>query len=283
MDSDGTRRAWLIFYVDRQRYAVPVSCIEELVCEEAIQAVSLPGMNKAVTGLVRWREQILPRLDLRTVLGLQPMSQQTAELLQTLTQREADHVNWLKELEASVEEDRPFTLATDPHKCAFGKWYDHVRSDDQLRDAFTNRNVGLLRVLNAFDQPHAEIHGIAQEVEALKKQGHREQAHELINKTRENVLSAMVKLFNDARGFIQKLHRSMTIILHHGQDRVCLVIDSIDLIIEVEDTSLETIETPAEASGLQLRVSRYDEDQNLVMHIEPSDLIQWQAAQTSAA
>lgn len=283
MDNDVVRRAWLIFYIDGQRYAVPVDCIEELLCEDAIQTVSLPGMNKAVTGLVRWRGQILPRLDLRTVLGLQPMFEQTAELLQTLTQREADHVNWLKELEASVREDRPFTLATDPHKCAFGKWYDHVRSDDKLRNSFTNQNQGLLRVLSSFDEPHCEIHGIAQEVENLKEQGHREQAHELIDRTRENVLNAMIKLFNEARGLIQRLHRSMTIILHHGQTRVCLVIDSIDLIVEVEESSLNEIETSADASGLHLRVSRCTEDQDLLMHIDPGDLIQWHAAQEDAA
>lgn len=39
-----------------------------------------------------------------------------------LAERETDHVNWINELERSVQEKRKFTLTTDPYKCAFGKW-----------------------------------------------------------------------------------------------------------------------------------------------------------------
>lgn len=283
MSAHNETRAWLVFHVDSQRYAIPVACIEEIIRENSIQVVQLPGMNQGMTGLARWREQIVPRLDLRTVLGLPPMADKTAELIQTLRQREADHVNWLKELEASVWEDRPFTLATDPHKCAFGKWYDRIRSDERSREAFTNRNMGLLRVLQAFDQPHTNIHAVAHQIESLKKQQQRDQAQNLINKTRDTVLAAMVRLFHEAGEYIHRFHQSTLLILHHADTHLCLVIDSIDLIVQVDNVSLQAIDHPSGVSRLPVRVSQGEKAEGLVMHIEPDDLVHWHTSQPNAA
>jgi purine-binding chemotaxis protein CheW len=65
--------------------------------------------------------------------------------------REQDHRKWLLELEASVQEHRSFLMTTDPHKCAFGKWYDNYHAD----------NAWLAALLKKVDGPHRQIHAVA--------------------------------------------------------------------------------------------------------------------------
>jgi hypothetical protein len=65
--------------------------------------------------------------------------------------REQDHRKWLLELEASVQEHRSFLMTTDPHKCAFGKWYDNYHAD----------NAWVAALLKKVDGPHRQIHAVA--------------------------------------------------------------------------------------------------------------------------
>ena len=83
-------------------------------------------------------------MDLRVRLGMIPLKKEIDDLVDLMKQREQDHRKWLEELESSVRQQREFKLATDPHKCAFGKWYD----------TFTTDNLTLGHALKKFDQPH---------------------------------------------------------------------------------------------------------------------------------
>ena len=68
-----------------------------------------------------------------------------------LKEREKDHRNWLSELESSVKENRPFTLATDHHKCKFGQWYD----------SYVPKSYEESEFLKKFEMPHKRIHEVA--------------------------------------------------------------------------------------------------------------------------
>jgi purine-binding chemotaxis protein CheW len=81
-------------------------------------------------------------------MGLTSAVEETESFCALMQQREQDHRNWLNELEAS---SRPFTLATDPHQCAFGKWYDKFKAE----------NAWVAALLKKFDVPHRQIHGMA--------------------------------------------------------------------------------------------------------------------------
>ena len=56
-----------------------------------------------------------------------------------------------------VKENGKFTLARDPHQCAFGKWFDNFKTD----------NIAVSEVLKKFDAPHKRIHALADEIEEL--------------------------------------------------------------------------------------------------------------------
>jgi len=78
-----------------------------------------------------------------------------------MVQREVDHLNWANEVNALLtdSEMNELTVETDPHKCAFGKWY---YSDERIRAEETIPE--LKQLLAEIEQPHNHLHESAMEI-----------------------------------------------------------------------------------------------------------------------
>ncbi len=136
---------WVIFKLADRLFGLSAADVKEMVALPEVRTVpNAPGSARGVTNL---RGKVHVVWDLRQLLGLTTLRQETDALIQELTQREQDHKNWLAELERSIREQRAFTLTTDPHKCKFGIWYD----------TFKTENLILSSLLKKFDEPHQAI------------------------------------------------------------------------------------------------------------------------------
>lgn len=124
----------------------------------------------------------------------------------------------------SVSDKREFKLATDPHKCAFGKWYDSFKSEDLL----------INRLLSQFEKPHEIIHSIAKTVEEYMVKGEVKKAKELIEDTKSKELSLMIKLFSDIKIAYRHNLSEKIIILKREGDRCALAVDKVLSVESVE-------------------------------------------------
>jgi len=83
-----------------------------------------------------------------------------------MVQREVDHLNWARAVSALLTDDKvtELTVETDPHKCAFGKWY---YSAD--KDAAIELVPQLAGPLGEIEEPHRLLHESAIKIaEAFK-------------------------------------------------------------------------------------------------------------------
>ena len=60
------RQPWVLFRVNGEVFALPISLIEQIV--PVAEITGLPGQGGAVRGLMRFREGVVPLMDLRRVL-----------------------------------------------------------------------------------------------------------------------------------------------------------------------------------------------------------------------
>src|SRR5216684_6094246 len=155
---------WLIVEALKRQFAVPVASVREIVMMSDWTAV--PDCEPHVRGVINLRGRIIPVIDVRKRFGWQSAEEQVEAFCQLMKQREEDHRNWLKELRKSVEEGTEFRLATDPRKCAFGKWYYSYRAESPW--------IG--GVLKKFEDPHNRIHALASSIKELTKAGRRKDA-----------------------------------------------------------------------------------------------------------
>ncbi|MCA9648037.1 MAG: CZB domain-containing protein, partial [Myxococcales bacterium] len=108
-------------------------------------------------------------------------------------------------------------LATDPHQCGFGKWYDSYRTDNLLFAAHLKR----------FDEPHKAIHALAAKTLAMVTDGKREEALALIQAARETELNEMIQLFETAKHLVQESTREILIVLRGASPKAGLCVDAI--------------------------------------------------------
>ncbi|RMF79345.1 MAG: hypothetical protein D6739_11140 [Nitrospirae bacterium] len=213
VDNEATQQV-VVRVVDRY-FGLPIRLVREMVSMGAV--TTLPHVEGHVRGVMNLRGKVIPVVDLRHRLGIPTLDDEVGEMVAMLEQREQDHRNWLAALERSVEEGEEFKLATDPHKCAFGKWYD----------AYTTSNLVVANHLKRFDTPHKQIHAIAERCLRLAAEGDREAAREVIEQTRTTVLSRMVDLFAELKRILRETQRSITVVIDAPSGPYALAVDEV--------------------------------------------------------
>ncbi len=233
MSSIEATRRWLVVEVAEQAFGIDVESIQELLDLTSQSVHRLPRSSPHMLGMLRVRESVLPLVDLRRLIGVPSMEAETESVIELLNERRRDHVNWLSELEASVDESRPFRLTTDPHACAFGRWYDQLMADRKAVDRFTNGNLALRNVLESFDLCHQRIHAIAHQVTNLVETGDVAAARAVIEATRNGDLKRMIALFERACELVGTVRHPRVVLVRIGGDVVGLAVDDVCQVAEI--------------------------------------------------
>ena len=229
------------------------------------KVVSVPQAPNYVKGVINLRGQVIPVVDLRLKMGMTSLADESKDLVQLLNQREQDHKNWIAELESSVRERREFKLATDPHKCAFGKWYDNFKTDNRI----------LASCLAKFDAPHQKIHGIAVKVKKQEEKEDFDSAFEIIKQTKNGELAEMIKLFSEARSLLNESNREIALVLEWKDRTMAVGVDSVETVEKLSESNIE--EVPAAVSTLDndciAGIGKRGKDNELVQLLDVGNLI----------
>ncbi|MCP4160276.1 MAG: methyl-accepting chemotaxis protein, partial [Deltaproteobacteria bacterium] len=90
------------------------------------------------------------------------------KLRSILVQKEIDHLNWVKELNGLIVDDKitALTVETDYHKCGFGKFlYGEGRKEAE------KTGPGLAALFKQIEEPHRKLHESAIAIGKVYKQG----------------------------------------------------------------------------------------------------------------
>lgn len=247
----------LLVRLGERLVGVPARLVAEMLRLGAVRP--FPQASGVVRGSMLVRDEIVAVRDLRASLGLPTLGAEMEELRAMLRAREQDHRNWLEELERSVEEARPFSLATDPHKCAFGRWYDQFRTN----------NVVLAAHLKRFDGPHKRIHALAGEVDALVQAKQMDRARARIQWGRETELSEMIRLFRELDELLVANSQEIAVVLSGVRGaRVAYAVD------RVESLQPLTPQTPPAGSGsTRSNCALFGPNRELAVLLSDADLL----------
>jgi len=234
--------SWVLFKLGVEEYGIRTENIREMVL--FTEPSKVPDYPDHMRGVINLRGMVIPVIDLRKRLGKHGLLEEEEELITILNGREEDHVRWLNELKASVEEDREFTLTTDPHACAFGKWYDNFTTDNQLLQA----------QLKKFDQPHKSIHNIAIDAAKLRNEGKKDDALALIQYVWNGKFSLLRSLFRETIKLIEDNVSEIVIIVESNDMRVGFIVDKVLEVTDITPTEIE--DSPKIKNGVPSRFIR---------------------------
>jgi len=241
MESSFYDYPWVLLRLKKEMYGVAAPYVQTMVAMPEVTAI--PHRPKWSRGVVNLRGQIIPIIDLRRRLGMDSFLDNINELVDLMHQREQDHRNWLEELQNSVREERSFALATDPHKCKFGQWYD----------SYKPRTLTEAQFLQKFAEPHERIHGIAIHVQELRAQKKQSEAMDMIKRTRNCDLVEMIRLFDQFRTMIRELrYTEIALVIENLDKKIGMAVDSIESVEMLENDSAEELPDTLQQRGNNL-------------------------------
>ncbi len=254
---------WVVFRLQDYHFAIPAFEVQEMVALPDLTPV--PNAPPHVRGMINLRGHIMPLIDLRQRMHMESSSQAMAGFIDTLDQREQDHKNWIAELENSVRDKRKFGLTTDPHKCAFGQWFDTFETD----------NFELMGIIQKFDRPHRRIHAIADEVEAAVDEGDFNHAYGLIQRTRDGALARMIELFAEVRLAVKKTQREIAMVMERRGRNVALAVDAVEAVEMIDPATIEDAHESISGVSDQFvtQVGRLNETDQMVLILDLTSVL----------
>ncbi len=171
------------FLVADTLYACPVSQVRYIEQDnrKTTRIETTQGYNEVTT----YQGRPVPIYDFCSMLGVPAEYQENRELIKLLKSKEKDHIAWVDALEHSIRTGSAFTKARDPAECAFGKWYAQFEAKDMiLRD-----------ILADMEEPHRRIHGLANQLLDLCKDGHQDEALKRLSIEKSRTLVKLLDLF----------------------------------------------------------------------------------------
>lgn len=209
---------WVVFRINNCSYAINTDIIISILSLPS-HITKVPSSPDYITGIINSRGEILPLIDLRTLFSFKSLETEYNEFRQMIDMRKQDHVNWVIELKKTIEQNTEFKLATNPHKCKLGKWYDNFMS--------TNSVVSFN--LNKLDKPHKELHSMVELWEECKKNN--SEIKPCQRKEFENNLDELetriLKILDDTKKAFRYHYRQMAISLRNEFMNVAVVVDEV--------------------------------------------------------
>jgi chemotaxis signal transduction protein len=148
---------YVLFKLNNEVYAVSCCNVKSIMKAPALQL--LPNMPAGLLGIFVLLGNTVNCYDLRNIFGFKSLDSELKEFEEMLSKRKQDHVNWVNALQSSVDTGEAFSLATDPHKCAFGRWYDNFESPSGT----------VMMHLRKIKEPHDKLHRAAHLIEDCRK------------------------------------------------------------------------------------------------------------------
>ena len=252
-------KPWVVIRLGNALFGVSSSQVQQMISMPDVNSV--PYAPDHIRGVINLRGKVMPLIDLRVRLGMVSAKTETDNLVDMLCQRKEDHRNWIRELILCLDEKRPFLLATDPHKCAFGKWYDTYRSDNLLVSS----------ILPKFDEPHKRIHALADDAFGLQKQGNDPGAKELVHVAEKTDLAIVMELFDNLCKTIRESCREIALILMLDQQYFAAAVDGVES-VEAFSSQFEPL-PDLTSNNLCGFVGTRLKDKSHILILEPSTLL----------
>jgi chemotaxis signal transduction protein len=206
---------WVLFNIAGSIYGISSEKILSIIILHEI--TNLPKAPDYIRGVINLRGKIIPFIDLRKKLDLKSVPEEIMEFEEMLARRNQDHIHWLDELENSVKENREFKLTTDPHACAFGKWFDLFQTDD----------IVLNSLLRKVDRTHKYIHSIAVRIKTHQEHHEYSEAEQILASTKDTELKLLINLFSGMVDAYRESRREIGLVLENKEMTVGVITDEV--------------------------------------------------------
>lgn len=210
--------SYLTFKSGSASFALNVNSVRYITSAAAIKTREAPDDKKRMHQIFDFDGQATELYHFCDIIGSSSQQQEVTDLLALLSLRKQDHIAWINALEHSLQTGEPFTKATDPHKCAFGLWYDH----------YIPLDAELAAIMVRFNAPHQRIHSLAEQLLTMAKAPERvAEALAILQSEKLSTFKELLTIFEMATSRLQDMLKPVIIILASEYSNFAIELDNI--------------------------------------------------------
>jgi len=219
-DKSAQQRQIFTFYVDEVMFGLKVENV--LMVGQGLQNIQqLPIEERGFCGVTKFQGVVVPVLDFAHRIDIPSGIDSKTDLLALLEQHENEYIEWIASLDQAIKSGAQFTTIQKPDENQFSKLYKQFKTWDET----------LKELLAAFEEPHAALHVLADEL--LVTENDNQTVTINILERADTTLRQLLTVFSHVR---EQLNSSMRQVLLFVTDdgktpRYALMIDNVNDVI----------------------------------------------------
>lgn len=248
------------FKVAHEEYAFQIEKVREIFRLQGVTAI--PNVPAYVKGLFTLRNQLMPVLDLRSLLGIPSME---AELNTGIDRLIQENTLWLENLQQSIRSDAEFKGVTGIKESAFGKWIE----------TFSSSNADIQNSLKLLKKDYTDLYRGAQNALRDSNQS-KEEAIDVIEREVNGTVSAIGHRLGDFKETI-KAHMTedqRVLVVESGNVTVGYLVDSVNEVVRIPKSVIESTPAMARSERKELMgIAKLNEGKRLIMIMDETALV----------
>lgn len=253
------------FKVAGEEYAFDIAKVREIL--RVTEITGVPNVPEYVRGLFTIRNQLMPVLDLRRLLGISSLVSEHHKIIDSGIDR---HRSWAESVRHAVESGVHFTGGTDHRKTSFGKWLEE----------YSTSSIDIETALKALKRCRGDLFDAARR--ALEHRGtSKETALSILDREAQPLLKTTIDRLADLKAVIEA-HISedqRVMVVEADTMNIGYLVDCVDEVIRIPKSVID--ETPAIASSKRRElkgVAKLNNGERLIMIMDESALVSREAS-----
>lgn len=213
---------WIVFKLNNSNYAVNGHLVTSIL-DLPKEITTVPNSPEYIKGVVNVRGEILPLVELRNLFSIKSIPQEFIEFKDMIDRRKNDHIHWVTELKKCISKDdfSEFNLASDPHKCKLGRWYDNFQTDNNF----------IKFELKKMEEPHFKLHGMLELAKSCSRDCENCQRQECLKSTLEKSLDSLqtqiLKILDNTKHVFKSHFKEMIVTIQNDNMHIGIIVDEI--------------------------------------------------------
>jgi len=262
---DSSVRQLVAFFAGRARYGAPIEAVLEMTSLGPLETIA--GVGQSVLGMMQLREEVIPIVELRSLMGIPARSVEIERIIEELLAQQKAHDEWTDQIARFAESGGRSPKHVSSADCPLRRWERDARGcDDSLE-----------RALDKLSNLHKGVHAFAHAVSSAVERGDSKAAKTAVATAYGGPWRDLSEWFEETIRTIGDAQRQMVVVLTVCGRKLGLAVDRIDSVVSFEPAdvrpgAMEGLVT-SPLTALVSSVIRPGNGSKLIQLLDPESLV----------
>ncbi|MBF0112586.1 MAG: chemotaxis protein CheW, partial [Desulfamplus sp.] len=245
------------FRVGHDEYAFDIKRVSEIL--KVMDITAAPNVPSYVLGMFTIRNQLLPLLDMRGILGLPSLISERKAMLEQACKEDR---HWVESLINSVEANSRFTGALKTNETTFGKWLE----------GYNTASVEVETLVKRLKRQRSELYATGRRLLELSTMEEDIRCKEQLTPILNVVIDTIKELQNTMADHISEDQRAM--VVECGSMTIGYLVDWVDEVLRIPKSVIDATPAMASSDRRELKaVAKLNQGERLIMIMDESALV----------